>query len=528
METTPTNPTPAAPSNGPFDADVRHELDMVRLLIEDAVRSVIVFVRYRRVAEREAAVRYLHERLEVPAHAFTFTKDRLNPIPTLHRFDTERVVLHLYDVEAALPRVAGVLNLKREAFAEVPHTVVVWVGDHGLRELARHAPDFFAWRSGVFDVRTDAPETTQHMTQVAATESLRYTTRGDLERRASFYASIIEEHTAQDDPDAAFLARMNRRLASVLLMVRRFDEAGDAAKSALEWAKEANRDDERAVALFYVARVAQERRDFEDAERWYRKSLAIFEQQGDEHGVAGAHHNLGVIAQERREFDEAENLYRESLEAERQDNEHGAAITYHQLGRIAEERRDFEDAERWYRKSLEIAERQGDEHGAASTYHQLGMIAQERRDFEEAKRWYRKSLEIEERQGNEHGVAHTYHQLGMIAQERREFEEAERWYHKSSEVREFQKDNHAAANTHAQLGIVAALQGNYADAVDWLTQSVKAFVRTDDLAGARRNTRNFLTLIDQAPASERPRLKHQWLDAGLPPVWEEEPASDKA
>ena len=74
--------------------------------------------------------------------------------------------------------------------------------------------------------------------------------------------------------------------------------------------------------------TSQLRRDFEAAEEWYKRSMAIFEKLGDERN---------------------------------------AAITYHQLGRIAQEQRDFAAAEKWYRKSLEIKERQENEHGAAKT-----------------------------------------------------------------------------------------------------------------------------------------------------------------
>ena len=68
-----------------------------------------------------------------------------------------------------------------------------------------------------------------------------------------------------------------------------------------------------------------------------------------------AYHQLGMIAQEQRDFAGAEQWYRKSLAIEeKQGNEHGAAITYHQLGRIAQEQRDFAGAEQWYRKALAI------------------------------------------------------------------------------------------------------------------------------------------------------------------------------
>ena len=46
-------------------------------------------------------------------------------------------------------------------------------------------------------------------------------------------------------------------------------------------------------------------RDFAQAEQWYRKSLAISEKQGNEHGAASTYHQLGSIAEEQRDFAQA-------------------------------------------------------------------------------------------------------------------------------------------------------------------------------------------------------------------------------
>jgi tetratricopeptide (TPR) repeat protein len=81
--------------------------------------------------------------------------------------------------------------------------------------------------------------------------------------------------------------------------------------------------------------------------------LAISEKLGNEPGVALTYHQLGRIAQEQRDFAQAEQWYRKSLAIkEKLGDEHDAASTYHQLGRIAQEQRDFAQAEQWYRKSL--------------------------------------------------------------------------------------------------------------------------------------------------------------------------------
>ncbi len=106
----------------------------------------------------------------------------------------------------------------------------------------------------------------------------------------------------------------------------------------------------------------------------------IKERLGDEHGAAGTYHQLGMVAEERRDFEAAEGWYRKSLEiTERLGDEPGAAGTYHQLGMVAEERRDFEAAEGWYRKSLEISERLRIEHYVAVTRGQLQRLNEEQR-----------------------------------------------------------------------------------------------------------------------------------------------------
>src|SRR5215210_1201315 len=56
----------------------------------------------------------------------------------------------------AYPPLLSSLNLKRELFRqEVPHPLLLWLPDYALTALARKAPDFWAWRSGLYEF---APE----------------------------------------------------------------------------------------------------------------------------------------------------------------------------------------------------------------------------------------------------------------------------------------------------------------------------------------------------------------------------------
>ncbi|HLG15897.1 MAG TPA: CHAT domain-containing protein [Blastocatellia bacterium] len=150
--------------------------------------------------------------------------------------------------------------------------------------------------------------------------------------------------------------------------------------------------------LGHRSEIAHYDRDFDLARVIHLRLKEYYEHKGDERNQAVALHQLGRIAEERRQLDEAERWYRQSLAIEeRIGNEHGQAQTLHQLGRIAQERRQFDEAERWYRQSLAIKERIGDEHGQASTLHQLGMIAEERGNISEAGEFYKHAESLVER-----------------------------------------------------------------------------------------------------------------------------------
>ena len=171
------------------------------------------------------------------------------------------------------------------------------------------------------------------------------------------------------------------------------------------------------VTYHQLGRTAQYRGRLDEAEEWYRKSLAIKEELGDRPGMARHLPWLGVTAEDRGRLDEAEDWYRKSLAIREELGDrpglaaHLPSARYHRPGRVDGWMRLTD----WYRKSLAIKEELGNRPGMASTYHQLGMIAEDRGRLDEAEDWYRKSLAIDEELGNQPGMARSYHHLAIIA-----------------------------------------------------------------------------------------------------------------
>ena len=146
---------------------------------------------------------------------------------------------------------------------------------------------------------------------------------------------------------------------------------------ALSLAGQLDMNDDLAKLTQSLAIFAQNSHNFATAEQWYKKSLAIEEKQGNEHGAATTYHQLGIIAQEQRDFATAEQWYKKSLAIEeKQGNEHGAATTYHQLGRIAEEQRDFVSAGVLFIKAATVFLRGNDPHNLAIVVRSYGRTLQ--------------------------------------------------------------------------------------------------------------------------------------------------------
>jgi tetratricopeptide (TPR) repeat protein len=144
--------------------------------------------------------------------------------------------------------------------------------------------------------------------------------------------------------------------------------------------KDAGHPDQAAQAYQQVLTWLQD----QPATEWTRQNTAVI------------YHQLGMTAQARGRLEEAEDWYRQSLAIKKELGDRpGMAITYHQLGNTAHLRGRLDEAEDWYRQSLAIDEELGDHPGMAITYHQLGMTAQARGRLDEADDWYRQALATE-------------------------------------------------------------------------------------------------------------------------------------
>ncbi|NKB67796.1 MAG: tetratricopeptide repeat protein [Candidatus Latescibacteria bacterium] len=369
------------------------EVEALRLLIAETDGSVLAFALYGGVAEREAAVGRLKDSLNVPLVEHALEAGRSNPVELLQGEGAEeRKCVCFYDIEEALPQVAGIVNLQREAFGQVPHASIFWVREYGLREMAEKAPDFWAWRSGVFDVRDEVVESGR--LQALVGESLLGANRGELERKVSLYKGLLEEHS-QKEKDGRFLAELWLRLANVQFNLGRLGEAETSAREGLEQSRKIGDKRMESSALNELGSSHLPQGDFKSALKYLEASLSISQKVGDRRSGGGALANISRIYQGLGDWSKALECLNESLSVFREVGDRRSEGTIsNNIGQIYLDRGNWSKALEYLEESLVILREVGDCQGEGGTLNNIGLIYQDRGDWSKAQEYLEASLSI--------------------------------------------------------------------------------------------------------------------------------------
>ncbi len=282
----------------------------------------------------------------------------------------EDAVLFVYGLEHHLPsgdperaqQALRALNWRRAAYQRLERPLAFWLPEYALAMVAREAPDFYDWNSGVFEIEVPQPQ---------------------REALLAYALSVPDE--------AEMFLSVKEKRARLRLLEGLWEEyRGESV---------AERQARRQVAL-KMARLHESLGDYGQARRFYQESLRISEELGDRAGVARILQNLGVLAQTIGRYDEALSLYRESLHISEQLGDlQGKAATLHAMAGILAVRGDLEGAMGLYREALAIQESLGDLRGKAATLAMMGQVWLAQGQALEGLRALREALEILARMG---------------------------------------------------------------------------------------------------------------------------------
>ena len=150
---------------------------------------------------------------------------------------------------------------------------------------------------------------------------------------------------------------------------------------------------ERARVSHFLGAITTTQGDYQAAEDYLKQSLSLYEELGDDSGIAASLNALAVSARDRGDYASAQSNFERSLACWRLLSDRLAvARCLHNLANVVRVRGDFARAQWALREATEMFEELGDRSGAAWSINQQGDIARAQGDMTAARGLYERAL----------------------------------------------------------------------------------------------------------------------------------------
>ena len=450
-------------------------------------------------------------------------------------------VFLIYDLRKILPEVLEYLNYRREDFVEHKISAIFWLDEPTLTEIARKAPDFWAFRSlPALEFKADRLQDAELPSQAEFSGGLTYSTRGELEDMIALREELLKDYLRNRPQNQSTIARLYNELAELYFYKAQFDRAMDSVQKALELYREIEDREGEASALSNLGGVLKDLGDLEGAKENWEHALKIDEGvYGPDHpSVARDVSNLGIVLQDLGDLEGAKENYERALKIDEgmYGPEHpNVAIRVSNLGSVLQDLGDLEGAKENYERALKIGEDvYGPEHpSVAIRVNNLGSVLHDLGDLEGAKEHFQRALKIgEDVYGPEHpSVAIRVNNLGSVLHDLGDLEGAKEHYERALKIDEgvYGPDHPSVARDVNNLGGIFYDLGNLKDAKENLQRALKIdegiygpdhpsvarrannlgmmLEELGDLEGARENYERALGIFERHLGSDHPYTK---------------------
>lgn len=306
--------------------------------------------------------------LDFPDGNLRFLRDELvEQLAKITKETNKKLVLLIRNLEKSIgvfgdyPPVLQDLNFVRDSYRKtVPHPLLFILPDYAISRLAKFAPDFWAWKSGLFRFKTTELTRDRAIANTLNTDINidRLPTPEQQERIDLLHRLLMEYHPTGEIPSPKHL----RNCCNIL------NELGKAYLSQHKPIK----------AREYLEKAGKIAKQFPD----YSLEIEVINQ-------------LGKSYQQQRQFESANSYHQQALNiAKKQKNHPAVANSLFYLGNVSLDMRQFHQAQDYYQQALEIKIEFSDRYSSASTYGQLGLFAQAQENYAEARANLQTALEI--------------------------------------------------------------------------------------------------------------------------------------
>ena len=413
-----------------WQLDPRHSGSFARLetLLGKLQDFRTLVIQHNNPAYRDGLIQRLHAAQPDSATLDLKTLDRFEAFETALTTLAGKVsALHVINLESwdETQRQAFFrgINYHREYIAhQLNATLILWLVEPHIRDLALQAADFWAWREQVLDFAIPLE------TQPRWDGDWQKTTNLDQTAKQQRIQEILDHlATQQHEEPTLTLADMQHELGNLYTELGEYDTAQQYLNAAL--ANFAKLDERHACARVLMDKAYLRFQQGEPAEALHdlqTKVLPWFVKLNDLQQQAATQGCIADILEARGQLDEALNIRQiEQIPLyEKLGDVRNKAMTMGEIADILQARGQLDEALNKLNETLPVYEKLGDVRGKAVTIGKITDILQTRGQLDEALNKLNETLPVYEKLGDSRSKAVTMGKIADILQARGQLDEA--------------------------------------------------------------------------------------------------------
>lgn len=363
-------------------------------------------------------------------------------------YGLEKSIYAHEDYSPALGRLNNDRDLIRRA---CPAVLLLWLPDYALDKVSVSSPDFWAWRSGVYEFPTEKKRWHSECALRLNTGWPALLSLSHQEKQQEI--ERLEEllRTAQNIPhrkrEKSIIARLSLQLGILYDALGSWNKAWECIEKSRRLAEDVGDQSLQSSAMHDLAALEDLRGNTDAARHLYEQSLLLSEQIGDGRGVAIGLIDLAYIHADKEELVTAQHLFEQSLQAfdqltdKKTFNVFTEDVSYRAnallgLAHLYCIKEDWKQARSLYERALSIAKNMGNKSLHGIILHQMGILEQMQGNLVEAEALYKNSIQITLRLGDKNGLAASMMQLGELKAEQGNYKETAAYLDRSISILE--------------------------------------------------------------------------------------------
>jgi len=446
-------------------------------------RSCILLVSYNDELLRRDVEAELKRRLE--PEGFDFREMRVTedgyrnlPIMLVNMNPKPGDIFLIFDLKKAMPEVLEYLNYRREDFVENNISAIFWLDELTLTQIARKAPDFWAFRSlPVIEFNVDRSKDMIIPGRTTLSDIFIYTSLEELDAKIALREEILNDYLEKRPQDRSTIANLYIDLGNLDFNKSRFDTAMAHYQKAHELYIEIKDRKGEAIALGNMGNLYFLKGELDKALEYQSQALEIDRRIGDVQGEANDLGNMGLVYQDKGKLDKALEYQSQALEIDRRIGYvQGEANDLGNMGLVYQDKGELDKALEYQSQALDIYRRIGYVLGEANDLVNMGNLYSLKGELDKALEYYSQALDIYRGIGYVRGEASALGNMGNLYSLTGELDKALEYYSQALDIHRRIGDVLGEAHALVNMGAVYRQKGELDKALEYTIEALKVFV----------------------------------------------------